>query len=92
MRLVPYCQNDLACAGAKLFYKIIKNHHRVDGNKRSALLVTFFFFAWNGRYIEIAPEVMYRLAAHVAADQRKSDVVERFLEEIFREHLQTLVD
>lgn len=88
--IVPSCRTSLSAAGAKLFHKIIKNHHRIDGNKRSALLVTVLFFVHNDYFIAFLDEDMYELAEYVAKDSRKPDIVEADLDGTFKRHMRAL--
>ncbi len=90
VQLNPRCRDDLACAGATLFYKIIKNHHRVDGNKRSALLVIALLFLLNESYLRILPKDMYQLAAQAASETRSQDVVQDWLMTFFQTYLAAL--
>jgi len=61
--------NDVIESAGRIFYKVIKNHRLVDGNKRSSLVVTYFFLALNGFRLKISPNVLYELARTVAKEK-----------------------
>ena len=83
--------HQLDSIGAKLFYKISKNHRRIDGNKRSALLVTVLLFILNDYFLEMAPVEMYDFATWVAdSDAKKQELIEEKIKEVFHKHLKTL--
>jgi len=64
--LLPDCRHDVCRAAAVVFYKINKNHYRVDGNKRSAVICTIFFLMINNHWLEMSPKELYALAKEVA--------------------------
>lgn len=72
VKLLPD-HNDVATAGARLFYKIIKRHERVDGNKRSALICVYLFFLLNDCRLELNDDDLYHLAKRVARSKGKQD-------------------
>lgn len=71
--LRPDCRLDITQASARIFYKITKGHYRIDGNKRSAVVCTFFFLALNGLWIAIPPVELYRFSKEVAMSDPKDD-------------------
>ncbi len=76
--LRPDCKEDVCKAGAVLFHKINKNHYRVDGNKRSAVICTYLFFVINGMHLSVLPESLYAIAKGVAENQEKpEDAIEK---------------
>ena len=77
---------DLFQTAARLFYKIVKNHVLVDGNKRSAVICTFYFFIENHQYLLIPPEEMYLLAIEIASSPGSEfmDVMIQNLSEVFQ--------
>ncbi len=73
--LRPDCTSDPCLSGAVIFHKIIKNHYRIDGNKRSAVICTYLFFVANSRHLRIAPDILYELARAVAESHAASEEV-----------------
>ncbi len=39
---------DLHVQAARIFHDTVKNHHFVDGNKRSGVVMLYLFYLWNG--------------------------------------------
>jgi death-on-curing family protein len=62
---VPYISG-LHCKAARLFYYLDKDHNFLDGNKRTAILITYLFYLINGHWIT-SPERTERLAKKLAA-------------------------
>lgn|GEM_PF-3221838 len=79
-------RDDLAKSAARLFYRIIKNHRFVDGNKRSALLNTYLFIIWNRHGLNLSPETLYLRSKDVAKSKEAQEEVIRDLAELFRDH------
>lgn len=74
--LHPTGKADACGAGAMLFHKITKNHYRVDGNKRSALICTYLFFVVNRLDLDVHPDELYELARRVAdSDERPEKII-----------------
>jgi prophage maintenance system killer protein len=83
--LLPECRHDACRAAAVIFYKINKNHYRVDGNKRSAVICTIFFFMINNLWPDITQKKFYALAKKIAkSDGGKGDAVIAMIERRFR--------
>lgn len=66
---------DIARSASRLFYKIIKNHHFFDGNKRSAVLCVYLFLYWNDWDFDMPWSDLYILAKTVAERNEKSEEV-----------------
>ena len=77
----PY---DICTCASLIFFKIIKNHHLVDGNKRSAVICTYLFFFINGMSLEVSVDGLYDLAILVAKDDRHQDEVIESVSEVLR--------
>lgn len=45
--------NNFLERAANLFFNLNRGHPFVDGNKRTSLLVTFYFLMWNGYFLTI---------------------------------------
>jgi len=65
IQLSHYKEN-LHHKGAHLFYKIVKNHYFIDGNKRSAVIVIYLYYLVNGYIIREDPEAMLEIARKTA--------------------------
>lgn len=63
---LPYFKDDLCTKGANIFYKITKNHNLIDGNKRSAVIVTYLFFLLNRSTFNMSPEDLKNIAKETA--------------------------
>lgn len=70
----PDAQN-MERSAARLFYRIIKNHHFVDGNKRSAVICLYLFLFLNEYDLSMAWQDLYGLARAVAEKTQKSEEV-----------------
>ena len=73
--LRPDCRTDACRAGAVLFYKIIKNHYRIDGNKRSALVCIYLFFVANQLDLATPWEKAYESAREVAMSTEPAEKI-----------------
>jgi death-on-curing protein len=64
-----YANADLAEQAASLLWGIAENQPFIDGNKRTALVVTLTFLELNGYVIDLTEDelfnLMYQVAAHV---------------------------
>ena len=64
-----YANADLAEQAASLLWGIAQNQPFIDGNKRTALVVTLTFLELNGYVVELTEdelfELMYQVAAHL---------------------------
>ena len=58
---------DLFAKAAAIMESLIKNHHFVDGNKRTAITATGIFLRRNGWLIEASQEELYRFTMAMAA-------------------------
>lgn len=75
--LHPDCRTNIEHATARICYKITKNHYRVDGNKRSAVMCTFLFLMLNGCWLSITPRELRRFLKGVAkspAEQSEREI------------------
>lgn len=74
-------------AGADLFYKIIKNHYFIDGNKRSSVLATYVFFLLNGWHINCSADHLIEIARKTAKSKPATQRVRiRGLTHFFQKH------
>ncbi|MEK9155028.1 MAG: type II toxin-antitoxin system death-on-curing family toxin [Patescibacteria group bacterium] len=76
---------------ARLFYRIIKNHRFIDGNKRSAVLNVYFFVALNGFDLQISPKRLYSLTKDVAQSDQDQEVAITQIAKRFAEDWRVLV-
>jgi len=60
---------------AYMFYHLNRGHPFIDGNKRTALLATFYFCLWNGYLLNI-PEDADKIILAIADVKRKNITVE----------------
>lgn len=81
----PDCRADLPTAGASLFYKAVKNHRRVDGNKRSAVIVIYLFYAINDHHIIASHGELYRFAKSVAESKLAQEACEEMIRKFLTE-------
>ena len=71
---MPHYSEVIHHKGAHLFYKIAKNHHFINGNKRSAVIVLYFFYFINGFAILNNPNEMLDIArATVESDSKENE-------------------
>lgn len=73
--MVPSCKENVVLAGATIFYKIIKNHRRVDGNKRSAVITIYLFFTINEAHLRKSPNSLKDFSKNVAERQDNQEKV-----------------
>lgn len=73
VQLFPGCSDDIAKAAAHLFFTIIKNHRRPDGNKRSALCCYILLLALNGKASVVMGDELEELAVTVASSHGNSE-------------------
>ena len=73
--LHPVGKTDACGAGAMLFHKITKNHYRIDGNKRSAVICTYLFFVVNRLDLDLLPDELYELARRVADSEESPEKI-----------------
>lgn len=74
---------DLYKVSARLFYRVTKNHHFPDGNKRSALIALYLFIYTNHATLELNWNEAYALAKEIAATNIDSETMIRNLSERF---------
>lgn len=55
---------------AYMFYHLNRGHPFNDGNKRTSILVTYFFLMWNGYYLYI-PSDSHEIVIAIADSKRK---------------------
>ena len=73
---------------AILFYLVIKNHPFKNGNKRMAVMLSFVFLFDNGKWIDIDPDSLYKLANGVAKSNPKDkEKVLNMLSKFFNENI-----
>lgn len=78
---------DINKTSARLFYRIIKNHHFIEGNKRFALLAFYLFIYTNSYDIDVRWQKMYEIAKVVAEAEDDSEEVISGLSQFFSEYL-----
>ncbi len=66
---------NIFATSARLFHRVIKNHHFVDGNKRSALLILYIFLDMNRAELRIGWRQLYRLAKEIASTKQDPETV-----------------
>lgn len=77
---------DVHHKAALLFYKIIKNHNYIDGNKRSGVVMVYLFYLVNGCMLQRTIDIQ-AVAKRVAASRpSRVDKWVHYLECEFREH------
>lgn len=69
-KLRPQFQADLHLAASSIFYKVIKNHYRVDGNKRSAVICSYLFYIVNGYHLSPPQDDLYEFARAIAESKK----------------------
>jgi death-on-curing family protein len=92
-----YTPEEVYHKAAVLFYKIIKDHKYIDGNKRSAVVIVYLFFVIND--CMLLPSINLRELAKKVAESKpriyrhQRDNQDRWvkkLEKEFRKHTHTL--
>lgn len=83
-------RDDLAKSAARLFYRIIKNHRFIDGNKRSAVINTYLLVLYNRNSLQLRPQVLYELSRLVAESQKPQETTIDELAQLFEKHLQPI--
>ena len=72
-----YANADLAEQAATLLWGIAENQPFIDGNKRTALVVTLTFLELNGYTVELSQDEIVDLMFEIAAGLGVKDVAER---------------
>jgi death-on-curing protein len=80
-----YARADLAEQAATLLWGIAENQPFVDGNKRTALVVTLTFLELNGHTVELSQDELADLMFEIADGLGVGDVAERL-----RDHLRSV--
>ena len=71
-----------------LFYSLIKNHPFKNGNKRIAVITLLIFLSLNGKWLEIRPSLLYKVAVLVAESiPHERDFVLKKNTEIFKKFI-----
>lgn len=81
--LAAYGQPDVAALAAAYAYGIARNHPFVDGNKRTAAVVSETFLILNGHGLDASDDKLVHAFLAVAAGEWSED----HLAEWFRSHL-----
>ena len=84
---IAYCEEDVFVKGAHLFYYITKDHNFTDGNKRSAIVVTYLYFLINTYFIGNPEKV--RLLAKRVAKSKGSKMKDSWIKKIEKEFRST---
>lgn len=84
--------DDLAKSAARLFYRIIKNHRFVDGNKRSAVINVYLFVLYNRYSLDATPQELYDYSKSVASGTDPQEKVIESVEKLFSERLTPMID
>jgi len=79
----PDCLGNLCLSGAVVFHRITKNHYRVDGNKRSAVISTFLLFNVNGSHLNVSWKDLYAISKEVARSKKTPEVVVGAIHAVF---------
>lgn len=77
-------RGDVYAVGGRIFYKIAKNHHLVDGNKRSAVICTYLFFFKNHIRLDFPAFALYALAKEIVESPKGSEALGLKLRDTFR--------
>lgn len=85
-------RDDVFAVGAKVFYKIAKNHYLVDGNKRSAVICTVLFFLTNGLHLTLSATLMYELAKVTVKSKEDSETCAMGLRAVFKKYSEPFKD
>ncbi|MDO8570672.1 MAG: type II toxin-antitoxin system death-on-curing family toxin [Candidatus Daviesbacteria bacterium] len=71
-----------------LFYSLIKNHPFRNGNKRIAVMAILAFLSLNGKWIDIAPIDLYKLACKVSeSDSKDKDKIFKLITKTIKANL-----
>lgn len=71
-----------------LFYSLIKNHPFANGNKRIAVMTILVFLRINGKWLEIPPLTLYRLAFIMAnSNPKDKDMVFEEILKVVRRYI-----
>lgn len=83
--LLAYSESspDMASLAAAYAYGIVKNHPFVDGNKRTAYVVTRTFLKLNGYDIQASSEEKYQIWIDVAAGKLSEEELASWIREHF---------
>ncbi len=74
----------IADKSAILLYLLTQNHPFVDGNKRTALLVCFWFLESNGHTLDVEKEALYQFTIDIASGQLDKNAVTIWMQEHLR--------
>ncbi|MEX0910477.1 MAG: type II toxin-antitoxin system death-on-curing family toxin [Candidatus Paceibacterota bacterium] len=69
---MSYYESNIHDKAAIIFYKIIKTHNYIDGNKRSSIIVVYLFYLINGYYIPKSASIR-KLAKDIANSKGRDD-------------------
>lgn len=81
MNLAAYGSPDAAALAASYAYGIARNHPFVDGNKRTALVVSETFLTLNGYYLDASDAEMVVTFLALAAGELDEDALAPWLRE-----------
>ncbi len=74
-RMNPECRSDLHEAAASVLYKVIKNHRRYDGNKRSSIICMELLYLVNGTRLDCSSKEIEDLALRIASSEGNSETI-----------------
>jgi len=78
----------LAEKAAAMFFNTTKDHRLPNGNKRTAVILTFSFLVFNNKFIRLTHKELYDLSLKVAkANHDDSEKVYRKVLKIFEERI-----
>jgi death-on-curing protein len=72
---------------AVLFFQTIKDHKFENGNKRTAVILALTFLRWNGYWLRMNSDEMYKLALKTAEGPNNQKALEK-LNGVFAERIE----
>ena len=85
---MPYYQCSTHKMAAIIFYKIVKAHNYIDGNKRSGVIVVYLFYLINGYYVSSSLD-LEGIAKKVASSRGRNNYDKWIykIEDLFSNHV-----
>ena len=74
---------------AVLFFQTIKGHRFENGNKRTAVILTLAFLRWNGYWLKMSSNGVYRLALKTAEGANNREALDS-LNKVFDKQIERI--
>jgi hypothetical protein len=89
---LPGYRKEVHCQAANLFYKVIKDHTLIDGNKRSGIVVVYLFYLVNGFILLPGAEIKKQAKRIAGSSSKNHEKWIKKMEDLFRKNTESFLE